>query len=80
MERSAEERAEWAATLKHVGVYYEGLVDDAESIVEHCKLESVTTFGVRTSRGNSSSTAQQNALRQSGDQAESQKENKVLTV
>ena len=42
--------------------------------------ESVTTFGVRTSRGNSSSTAQQNALRQSGDQAESQKENKVLTV
>ena len=54
MERPAEERPEWAATLKHVGVYYEGLVDDAESIVEHCKLESVTTFGVRTSRGNSS--------------------------
>ena len=35
MERPAEERPEWAATLKHVGVYYEGLVDDAESIVEH---------------------------------------------
>ena len=46
MERPAEERPEWAATLKHVGVYYEGLVDDAELIIEHCKLESVTTINL----------------------------------
>ena len=40
----------WAADLKQVGVYYEGTVDSAEPLIEQCKLETVMTFGTRTSR------------------------------
>ena len=32
-----------------VGVYYEGLVDDATAVVERLTAETVTTFGIRQS-------------------------------
>ena len=40
----------WAEDLKPVGVYYEGLVDDATAVVERLTAETVTTFGTRRSR------------------------------
>ena len=74
------ERPAWAlSSLRNVGVYYEGVVDDAESLIQHCKLESVTTFGVRTSRRTKSAAAEQldHYGVQVGDQ-ECHKENKVI--
>ena len=43
------EKPTWAEHLKPVGVYYEGLVDDATAAVEKLTAETVTTFGTRRS-------------------------------
>ena len=40
----------WAEDLRPVGVYYEGVVDDATAVVERLTAETVTTFGTRRSR------------------------------
>ena len=39
------EKPTWAEDLRPVGVYYEGVVDDATAVVER-----LTTFGTRRSR------------------------------
>ena len=44
------EKPTWAEDLKPVGVYYEGVVDDATAVVERLTAETVTTFGTRRSR------------------------------
>ena len=44
------EKPAWAEDLKPVGMYYEGLVDDATAVVERLTAETVTTFGTRQSR------------------------------
>ena len=46
------EKPTWAEDLKPVGVYYEGLVDEATTAVERltATAETVTTFGTRRSR------------------------------
>ena len=38
------EKSTWAEDLKPVGVYYEGLVDDATAVVERLTAETVTTL------------------------------------
>ena len=37
----------WAKVLKKYGTYYEGVISDAESVLELHKKETVTTFGIR---------------------------------
>ena len=37
----------WAKGLKKYGTYYEGVISDAESVLELHKKETVTTFGIR---------------------------------
>ena len=54
-----EERPGWASqySLKLRGTYYEGFVEDLDSLLTKFKAETVTTFGIRRSRytdGNSS--------------------------
>jgi len=44
------EKPTWAEHLQPVGVYYEGIVDDASAVVERLTAETVTTFGTRRSR------------------------------
>ena len=44
------EKPSWAEHLQPVGVYYEGVVDDATTVVERLTAETVTTFGTRRSR------------------------------
>jgi len=44
------EKPTWAEYLQPVGVYYEGIVDDASAVVERLTAETVTTFGTRRSR------------------------------
>ena len=54
-----EEKPGWASqySLKLRGTYYEGFVEDLDSLLTKFKAETVTTFGIRRSRytdGNSS--------------------------
>ena len=44
------ERPEWADGLRAKGVYFEGMVSDADQRVERHNLETVTSYGTRTSR------------------------------
>ena len=44
------ERPEWAEGLEAKGVYFEGMVSDADQRVERHNLETVTSYGTRTSR------------------------------
>ena len=44
------EKPSWAEGLRPCGTYFEGFVDDATTIVEKCKADTLTTFGTRTSR------------------------------
>ena len=44
------EKPTWAEDLKPVGVYYEGVVDDATAVVERLTAETVITFGTRRSQ------------------------------
>lgn len=37
----------WARGLKKYGNYYEGIVEDAELVLEAHKQHTVTTFGIR---------------------------------
>ena len=46
----------WAEGLSPKGVYFEGFVDDADSLLEQYKAETVTTYGVR---GKNSKTLEQ---------------------
>ena len=40
----------WTESLKHVGTFFEGIVDDADTfLLEHTNA-TVTTYGTRTSR------------------------------
>ena len=43
------EKPSWAEDLQPVGVYYEGVVNDATTVVERLTAETVTTFGTRRS-------------------------------
>ena len=47
---SGMEKSSWDEHLQPVGVYYEGVVDDATTVVERLTAETVTTFGTRRSR------------------------------
>ena len=44
------EKPSWGEGLRPCGTYFEGFVDDATTIVEKCKADTLTTFGTRTSR------------------------------
>lgn len=44
------EQPPWVSTgLKQVGVYYEGIVDDVDEVLERHSRHTVTTYGTRTS-------------------------------
>jgi len=47
---SEMEKPTRAEHLQTVGVYYEGIVDDARAVVEGLTVETVTTFGTRQSQ------------------------------
>ena len=40
----------WAELLEQKGVYYEGIVNDPDRLVEKLTADTVTTFGTRRSR------------------------------
>ena len=42
----------WAVGLDVRGLYYEGIVDDANTLLEKHKISTVTTYGIRRSRKN----------------------------
>ena len=44
------EKPSWAEHLQPIGVYYEGIVDDANAVVERLTTETASTFGTRRSR------------------------------
>ena len=44
------ERPKWAEGLEAKGVYFEGMVSNADQRVERHNLETVTSYGTRTSR------------------------------
>ena len=44
------EKPTWAEDLRPVGVYYEGVVDDATAVVERLTAETVTACGTRRSQ------------------------------
>ena len=44
------EKPSWAEHLQPIGVYYEGIVDDANAVVEWLTTETASTFGTRRSR------------------------------
>ena len=44
------QKPSWADLLEPKGVYYEGIVDDPNSLVEKLTADTVTTFGTRRSR------------------------------
>jgi len=48
--KSEMEKPTGAEHLQPVGVYYEGIVDDAGAVVEGVTVETVTTFGTRQSQ------------------------------
>ena len=41
------EKLTWAEDLRPIGVYYEGVVDDATAVVERFTAETVTTLAQR---------------------------------
>ena len=48
--------ANWTANLDACGLYYEGLVEDIDTLLEMHKLCTVTTYGTRRSRRQAQST------------------------
>ena len=61
----------WARELKKVGFYYEGFVEDIDSVRQKHQAATVSTYGIRRSRTN-------NYKKQEADDAScSGKENKV---
>ena len=40
----------WAVGLQHKGLYYEGVVDGLDELLELHKRDTVSTFGTRSSR------------------------------
>lgn len=40
---------QWAEGLQQVGMYYEGYVDDLDSILDKHKIATLTTYGTRSS-------------------------------
>ena len=48
--------ANWTANLDARGLYYEGLVEDIDTLLEMHKLCTVTTYGTRRSRRQAQST------------------------
>ena len=42
----------WAVGLDVRGLYYEGIVDDANTLLDQHKISTVTTCGIRRSRKN----------------------------
>ena len=48
--------ANWTANLNALGLYYEGLVEDIDTLLEMHKLCTVTTYGTRRSRRQAQST------------------------
>ena len=49
----------WAEGLSFKGVDFEGFVDDADYFLEQYKAETVTTYGVRRSKGKNSKTLEE---------------------
>ena len=47
---SPADKSTWTESLKQVGVYFEGVVDDADTLVLKHTNVTVTTYGTRTSR------------------------------
>ena len=43
----------WNKNLKQVGQYFTGYVDDLQTVLELHKIDTVSTFGTRTSRKSS---------------------------
>ena len=46
----ANKRPLWAESLDAKGTYYEGVVDDAQTVITQHSNDTITTFGTRTSR------------------------------
>lgn len=46
------ETPSWAYGLDARGLYYEGVVDDANTLLDKHKISTVTTYGIRRSRKN----------------------------
>ena len=45
----------WTAGLDHRGVYYEGIVEDLDAVLEKHRFATVTTYGTRRSRKSATS-------------------------
>ena len=41
----------WAKGLKRSGLYFDGFVDDIESVLEQHRKDTVTVYGTRNSSG-----------------------------
>lgn len=59
----------WAAKLSPRGVYFEGFVEDADCLLEQYKAETVTTYGVRRSRGKNSKILEQDCSKEEKENA-----------
>ena len=59
----------WAEGLSSKGVYFEGFVDDADSLLQQYKAETVTTYGVRRSKGKNSKTLEQDCSEEDKENA-----------
>ena len=53
----ATDRPSWATHLEAKGVYYEGVMEDVDRLLDQHKLATVTTYGTRRSRKNHVHTA-----------------------
>ena len=65
----------WANGLKQVGLYYEGYVEDINLIRQKHLAATVSSFGIRRSRSNTSPTETQSVKKCDND-----KENKVGNI
>ena len=61
----------WARDLKKVGLYYEGFVEDIDSLRQKHQAATVSTYGIRRSRSNNHRKIEEN------DDQCTNKENKV---
>ena len=59
----------WVEELSPKGVYFEGFVDNADPLLERYKAETVTTYGVKRSRGKNSKTLKQDCSEEDKENA-----------
>lgn len=70
-----EGKPAWASqySLKPIGTYYEGFVEDVDSLLAKFQAETVTTFGIRRSRYTDSDSSDR--VREPSENKENEKVN-----